>query len=73
VRTGGKAADAAVVNDLWTEKYRPRTRKDLIGNPGLVDRMHQWLTSWCVWRRLSSSHITLWSHLLRAMGCCWWW
>jgi len=32
--------------ELWTEKYRPKTRKDIIGNPGLADKLFTWLQKW---------------------------
>ena len=39
--------EAPAGTQLWTEKYRPRTRKDLIGNPGIADRIFSWLETWC--------------------------
>jgi len=30
----------------WTEKYRPKTLDDVIGNPGAVGTMRQWAESW---------------------------
>jgi len=31
---------------MWTERYRPRTVKDLVGNQGLVDQLYEWLKDW---------------------------
>ncbi|MCQ2070054.1 MAG: replication factor C large subunit [archaeon] len=30
----------------WTEKYRPQTLKDIVGNPGPATAMKQWAESW---------------------------
>ncbi len=30
----------------WTEKYRPQTLDDVIGNPGAVNSLRQWAESW---------------------------
>ena len=30
----------------WTEKYRPQTLDDVIGNPGAVNTLRQWAESW---------------------------
>ena len=30
----------------WTEKYRPKTLDDVIGNPGAVNTLRQWAESW---------------------------
>ena len=30
----------------WTEKYRPQTLDDVIGNPGAVSTLRQWAESW---------------------------
>src|SRR5688572_23149678 len=35
------------VNDmLWQDKYRPRSTRDLVGNPGPVQTITTWLKSW---------------------------
>ena len=58
------AAAALPPAELWSEKYRPRTRKDLIGNQSHVDKMFQFLTTWFVvprahvqvrWRQLTAA------------------
>lgn len=30
----------------WTEKYKPKVPNDIIGNPGLVKQLHDWLAHW---------------------------
>jgi replication factor C subunit 1 len=32
--------------DLWVDRYKPQNLKDLVGNPGLVTKLDQWLTGW---------------------------
>ncbi len=34
------------LNVDWTEKYRPQTLDDVIGNPGAVNALRQWAESW---------------------------
>ncbi|KAL5103698.1 Replication factor C subunit 1 [Taenia crassiceps] len=37
------------VHELWVEKYRPRTRKELVGQNGAAspaNRLYAWLSSW---------------------------
>ena len=41
----GKAAERAV-DMLWVDKHRPLKLADIIGNPGLVKRLGDFLTSW---------------------------
>ncbi|MHA2499957.1 MAG: replication factor C large subunit [Candidatus Hodarchaeales archaeon] len=31
---------------LWTEKYRPSSRKEVVGNPAVVNAFSQWFKSW---------------------------
>ena len=31
---------------LWTEKYKPKSVKDLIGNQSEIQKLHQWLNGW---------------------------
>ncbi|MFX0117141.1 MAG: replication factor C large subunit [Candidatus Hodarchaeota archaeon] len=31
---------------LWTEKYRPSSRKEVVGNPTVVNAFSQWFKSW---------------------------
>ena len=33
-------------NALWTEKYRPRNSKEVVGNENAVKKVHQWLAQW---------------------------
>ena len=32
--------------DDWTEKYRPNTLSDIVGNPGAVKELREWAGSW---------------------------
>jgi replication factor C subunit 1 len=32
--------------EMWTEKYRPRSIRDLIGNSGVIDNLYNWLKDW---------------------------
>lgn len=46
-----KAAKAMKVSsnegaDLWTVKYMPQSHTDLIGNPGIYEKLTEWLTNW---------------------------
>jgi replication factor C subunit 1 len=34
------------VTALWTEKYAPRTVKEIIGNKGVIDKLREWIKSW---------------------------
>eukprot|EP00656_Telonema_subtile_P008036 TRINITY_DN13771_c0_g3_i1.p1 TRINITY_DN13771_c0_g3~~TRINITY_DN13771_c0_g3_i1.p1 ORF type:complete len:744 (-),score=224.28 TRINITY_DN13771_c0_g3_i1:81-2312(-) len=52
---GAPAATAAAPrgNDtdsfsLWTDKYKPKTMKDLIGNQESIKKLHTWLSQWKV-------------------------
>lgn len=31
---------------MWTEKYKPRTTRDLVGNAGLIANLYTWLKDW---------------------------
>ena len=33
-------------HSLWTEKYKPKTQKDLVGNFQLVKKVNEWLKVW---------------------------
>jgi replication factor C subunit 1 len=33
---------------LWTVKYAPTQLKEICGNKGNVEKLHTWLTDWCV-------------------------
>ncbi|GLJ21618.1 hypothetical protein SUGI_0402080 [Cryptomeria japonica] len=32
--------------EIWTEKYRPKTSNDIIGNQSTVKQLHDWLAHW---------------------------
>lgn len=32
--------------DLWTVKYAPQSSADLIGNPGIYEKLRSWLSGW---------------------------
>jgi replication factor C subunit 1 len=44
----GKAAKVSANEkaDLWTVKYMPQSHADLIGNPGIYEKLTDWLTNW---------------------------
>ena len=44
----GKAGigDSDPASSLWTTKYAPRKLKDLVGNPGAVKKLTNWLEAW---------------------------
>jgi hypothetical protein len=31
---------------MWTDLYQPKSRKDLVGNEGLVNQLEEWLKDW---------------------------
>ena len=33
-------------SDMWTVKYAPKSHSDLIGNPGIYEKLSKWLQSW---------------------------
>ncbi|XP_057455870.1 replication factor C subunit 1 [Lotus japonicus] len=41
-----KTATATQYSLTWTEKYRPRDPKDIIGNQSLVSQLRNWLKAW---------------------------
>lgn len=45
-------------NMLWTEKYRPTTIKEIIGNKELVRKISAWLEMWYVTFYISDSNDT---------------
>jgi replication factor C subunit 1 len=45
LRVHGKLAQRAE-DMLWVDKHRPMRLSEIIGNPGLVDRLSKWLKSW---------------------------
>ncbi|RYR69196.1 hypothetical protein Ahy_A03g015730 isoform A [Arachis hypogaea] len=46
--TQAKAKTASTVHSplMWTEKYRPKDPKDVIGNQSLVSQLRNWLKTW---------------------------
>ena len=38
----GAEGDAA----LWTDRYRPKSFKDLVGNQGVISQLYEWLKDW---------------------------
>lgn len=43
---------------LWTEKYRPTTIKEIVGNKELVRKISAWLEMWYVTFYISDSNDT---------------
>jgi replication factor C subunit 1 len=41
-----KGVASAIDSQLWTEKYAPKSVKDVIGNKGLVEKLQRWLHDW---------------------------
>ncbi|KAH9301736.1 hypothetical protein KI387_013319, partial [Taxus chinensis] len=39
-------ANVKVNTEIWTEKYRPKTPNDIIGNQSVVKQLHDWLAHW---------------------------
>lgn len=39
---------AEASHELWTEKYRPRSIKDIVGNKGQVQKLSDWLSRWYI-------------------------
>lgn len=33
-------------NELWVDKYKPKTKQDLVGNPTLFRDLEQWIQTW---------------------------
>lgn len=44
---GAKVVDAKT--QLWTDRYAPRTLKEICGNKAQVERLQNWLNSWFVY------------------------
>ncbi|CAM6084916.1 unnamed protein product [Calypogeia fissa] len=42
----GKSGTAAQDSESWPNKHRPKTTADLIGNPGIVKQLKEWLQNW---------------------------
>jgi replication factor C subunit 1 len=32
--------------EMWTERYKPRSIYELIGNTAVVDQLYEWLKDW---------------------------
>ncbi|KAG8986678.1 hypothetical protein FRB90_003852 [Tulasnella sp. 427] len=45
---GGVAASKAIDarSQLWTQKYAPQSLKEICGNKGQVEKLHNWLVGW---------------------------
>ena len=41
-----RLTDEDHATQLWTEKYKPKTVEDIIGNKELVKRISEWLANW---------------------------
>ena len=33
-------------NEMWTDLYQPKSRRELVGNEGLVNQLEDWLKDW---------------------------
>jgi len=33
-------------SEMWTEKYKPKSVYDLVGNSAVVDQLYEWLKDW---------------------------
>lgn len=31
---------------MWTDRYKPKSFKDLVGNQGVVSQLYDWLKDW---------------------------
>ena len=45
-RAAAAAPSAPASSSLWVDTYRPSRASDLVGNPGAVNTLRQWLTTW---------------------------
>ena len=41
-----EAKGSAPPSDMWTERYKPKTVYDLIGNKAVIDQLYEWLKDW---------------------------
>lgn len=32
--------------EMWTDRYKPRSVYDLIGNQAVIDQLYEWLKDW---------------------------
>lgn len=39
---------AAFSSQLWTDKYKPRTYEEVVGNGAILKKMSSWLKDWCL-------------------------
>jgi len=44
MKSGG--ANAIDPYEMWTERYKPETVYDLIGNAAVIDQLFEWLKDW---------------------------
>lgn len=44
MKVGGLKAEDPY--EMWTERYKPRTIYELIGNTAVVDQLYEWLKDW---------------------------
>ncbi len=44
MKVGGLKAEDPY--EMWTERYKPRTIYELIGNNAVVDQLYEWLKDW---------------------------
>lgn len=44
MKAGGLKAEDP--QEMWTERYKPRTIYELIGNTAVVDQLYEWLKDW---------------------------
>lgn len=45
---GARKAPVPLSSQLWTDRYAPRTLKEICGNKGQVEKLQLWLHDWCV-------------------------
>ena len=51
---------ASAVNDqLWVDKYKPRSSRELVGNTTLVATLQQWLHDWADGSKTSKKAVLL--------------
>ena len=41
-----KETDKNNTSSMWTDKYKPRSVSELIGNSAVVDQLYEWLKDW---------------------------
>ena len=58
-KAGKQQASTSAVpltSQLWTDRYAPRTLKEICGNKGQVEKLQLWLHDWSVARNFSVSY-----------------